>query len=146
MLQTAAWPIGDLEDNGFAILEYSSGVVATLHTSWTQWKNLFSLELFGLNGALVVEGLGRSYGPESLTRHLRLPEGGVPETASWTFEGPDESWSLEWDAFVRAALDGEPLSPTPHDGVAVMTALDALYRSAALREPVAVPAPLAHTR
>jgi len=41
--QTAVWPVAPLEDNAFAMLRYRGGAVAPFHTSWTQWKNLFSL-------------------------------------------------------------------------------------------------------
>lgn len=129
-IQRAIWPIEPLEDNGFAVLRYASGSTALLHTSWTQWKNLFSLEIFGTAGALVVDGLGGSYGTETLTIHRRRPEGGAPETSQRSFEGPDESWQAEWQDFL-GALRGEGFLGTAADGVAVMAALDAIYRSAA---------------
>jgi predicted dehydrogenase len=54
------------EDNVFALLKTPNGKVAFLHASCTQWKNLFSFEIFGRDGYLVVEGLGGSYGQETL--------------------------------------------------------------------------------
>ena len=133
MLQTAVWPITPLEDNGFAILRCGAGVVASLHTSWTQWKNLFSLELFGERGALIVEGLGGSYGPETLHVHERMLQGGAPSIRTERFEGADESWKAEWAGFVRAIREGTPYDGGPNDGLVVMAALDALYRSAESR-------------
>ena len=41
---TVAWPITPLEDNGFALLHARGGAVVMLHTSWTQWRNLFRLD------------------------------------------------------------------------------------------------------
>jgi|SRR5262245_47317329 len=128
--QTAHWPMEPLEDNAFALLRYPSGVVALFHTSWTQWKNLFSFELFGRDGHVVVEGLGGSYGVETLTVGRRRPEGGVPDVEQMTYPGPDESWRLEWDEFVGGLLRGEPYQGTPADGVAVMSVLRSLYESA----------------
>ena len=55
-----------LEDNAFALLRTADGRVAQFHTSWTQWKNRFSFEVFGRDGYLRVEGLGGSYGVERL--------------------------------------------------------------------------------
>ena len=130
MLQTAVWPIAPLEDNGFAILRCGSDVIASIHTSWTQWKNLFSLELFGERGALIVEGLGGSYGAESLHVHERALQGGAPAIRTERFEGPDESWNAEWAEFVRAIREGTPYDGGPNDGLVVMAALEALYRSA----------------
>jgi predicted dehydrogenase len=136
MLQTAVWPLGDLEDNAFGMFGFPGGAVATFHTSWTQWKNLFSLEVFGRAGALVVEGLGRSYGPETLTAYRRRPEGGVPESDTRTFEGEDPSWRLEWADFVGAVQEGRPMLGTAEDGVVAMRMLDALYRAARDGRPV----------
>jgi len=56
----------DVEDNAFALFKTSIGQTALMHTSWTQWKNKFSFEIFGESGYLVVEGLGGSYGTETL--------------------------------------------------------------------------------
>ena len=136
VLQTAVWPLGDLEDNAFGVLRLPDAVVASFHTSWTQWKNMFSLEVFGERGALVVEGLGRSYGTETFTRHIRRAEGGVPETTIQRFPEEDTSWRLEWDDFIGAVLEGRRMWGTADDGVAVMRTLDALYRSAESRVPV----------
>jgi len=130
LTQTAVWPIAPLEDNGFALLAFDDGVVASLHTSWTQWKNLFSLEVFGERGALIVEGLGGSYGPETLHVQLRRLQGGAPSVKSETFEGADVSWRDEWAEFLAAICEGKPYQGGPADGLAVMTMLDALYRSA----------------
>lgn len=56
----------DVEDNAFALFKTSIGQTALMHTSWTQWKNKFSFEIFGESGYLIVEGLGGSYGTETL--------------------------------------------------------------------------------
>jgi len=133
LTQAAVWPIAPLEDNGFALLSFESGVIASLHTSWTQWKNLFSLEIFGERGALIAEGLGGSYGSEILHIQKRLAAGGAPEVASHRFDGPDLSWRDEWTEFLGAIGAAEPYQGGPSDGLAVMTMLDALYRSAGSR-------------
>ncbi|MGO9455414.1 MAG: Gfo/Idh/MocA family protein [Candidatus Binataceae bacterium] len=138
MLQTAVWPIAPLEDNAFALLRFSSGAIASVHTSWTQWKNLFSFELFGRLGSLCVEGLAGSYGNQRLIISLRKPEGGAPEMVEEAFEGPDSSWTLEWRDFVRAILDPRDYLGTPEEGVAAMATVDALYRSARAGVPVPI--------
>ena len=130
LLQTAVWPVQPLEDNAFALLHYPGGAVASLHSSWTQWKNLFSLEVFGVTGSLSVEGLGGSYGAETLIHHRRRPAGGPPDTSSAEFLGPDSSWQLEWEDFLNAVLCQAPYLGTPAEAVAVMQVLDSLRRSA----------------
>ncbi len=135
-MQTAVWPISPLEDNAFALLRYEGGPVASLHASWTQWKNLFSFEVFGTGGSLSVEGLGGSYGFERLTIAKRNPDGGAPEVDEIAFEGEDRSWELEWQDFMGAVLDGKPYWGTPAEGLAVMEVVSALYESAKSGEAV----------
>ncbi len=130
LLQTAAWPIHPLEDNAFGLFHYANGVVASFHTSWTQWKNLFSLEIFGKSGSLSVEGLGGSYGTERLVIAIRNPKGGPPAMHEELFDGPDLSWKSEWADFVSAVTEGGAYWGTPEEGVAAMAMIDALYQSA----------------
>lgn len=135
-VQTAVWPIAPVEDNAFGLLRYDNGVVASMHTSWTQWKNLFSMEIFGRDGSVTVDGLGGSYGTERLTIARRNPHGGAPALREEEFEGPDRSWAIEWHQFVDAIERGTPYWGTAADGLAAMRIVDALYRSA--RDGVAV--------
>lgn len=128
--QTAVWPIQPLEDNAYAVLRFASGAVAQLHVSMTQWRNLFSLEVHGEAGAVIVDGLGGSYGAERLTRVFRAFEGGRPVVEEEHFDTDDVSWAEEWDAFMTAVETGSPGDAGPEDGVAAMSIIDALYRSA----------------
>ena len=77
-LDPSARPV---EDNAFGLFRTAEGRVASLHASWTQWKNLFSYEVFGRDGYAAADGLGGSYGPERLTWGRRRPEG-VRRTSS----------------------------------------------------------------
>ena len=51
-----------VDDNGFMILKTQKQQVAFLHASCTEWKNLFSVEIYGRVGKLDISGLGGSYG------------------------------------------------------------------------------------
>jgi predicted dehydrogenase len=128
--QTAVWPIAPLEDNAFGLLTFGNGAVAQLHVSMTQWKNLFSLELHGERGAIVVEGLGGSYGVERLTIVERAMAGGVPVVREDRFEGEDLSWQQEWNAFMTAVEGHRAPGADAGAGLAAMRIIDALYRSA----------------
>ena len=61
----------DVEDNVFAILKnLKTGMSASFHSTMTQWRNLFALEIFLEKGYLVLNGLktsSNSYGKEILT-------------------------------------------------------------------------------
>jgi predicted dehydrogenase len=127
---TATWVwSAPVEDNVFALFRSRSGQVASLHASWTQWKNLFSLEVFGTEGALAVEGLGRSYGTESLTVYRRR-SGGPPDEERTEFPGPDESWDREWDEFLSAVRTDTLPPASAEDGLAALRLVEAVYESA----------------
>ncbi|HLJ60636.1 MAG TPA: Gfo/Idh/MocA family oxidoreductase [bacterium] len=119
-----------VEDNAFGLFRTSEGRVASVHASWTQWKNLFSFEVFGRDGYLIAEGLGRSYGPERLTLGRRRPESGPPDERHFEFPEEDISWAAEWAEFTSAIRERrEPLA-SGYDGWQALRAAHALYESA----------------
>ncbi len=71
-----------VDDNAFMTLRTATGQTAFLHVSCTEWKNLFSLEIYGRTGKIAIDGLGGSYGIERLTYYRMLPEMGPPETTT----------------------------------------------------------------
>ena len=136
MTGTWFWEIAPLEDNAFALLRARSGAMATLHTSWTQWHNLFRFEVFGRDGYLLIDGLGGSYGEERLRVGRRASGGGVPAEDEFRFPGEDVSWLLEWREFSAAiAEEREPLG-SGEDGYRASLVLDAVYDSARRRAVV----------
>jgi predicted dehydrogenase len=130
MISTGFWPISPAEDNVFALLRSKGGALAQLHASWTEWKNAFRFEVFGERGYLRVSGLGGSYGPESLCLGVREMLGEVPREQIFEFPGPDESLLREWEAFVRAVLDGRELESDGFDALRTMLLVEAIYRAA----------------
>src|SRR5436190_11769312 len=88
-----------VDDNGFLSLRTTGGQTAWLHVSCTEWKNLFSFEIYGRHTKLHVEGLGGSYGVEKLYHYQMKPEMGIPDTKVYEFPGPDESWRIEMAEF-----------------------------------------------
>jgi predicted dehydrogenase len=90
-----------VDDNGFMMLKTPRQQVAFLHVSCTEWKNLFSLELYGKAAKLHIEGLGGSYGVERLAYYKMLPQMGPPETTIWEYPMRDNSWELEFAEFLE---------------------------------------------
>lgn len=84
-----------VDDNAFLSLRTAKNQTAWLHVSCTEWKNLFSFEIYGRYAKLHIEGLGGSYGVEKLYHHQMKPEMGIPDTKLYEFPGPDESWQKE---------------------------------------------------
>ena len=98
-----------VDDNGFMILKTIDNKVAFLHASCTEWKNLFSMEIYGKLGKLDISGLGGSYGVERLTYYKMLPKMGPPETTSWEYPMADNSWDVEMEEFYAdISLDRNP--------------------------------------
>ena len=98
--RTYFWPMR-VDDNAFLLLRTAHDQVAFLHVSCTEWKNLFSLEVYGRKGKLHVEGLGGSYGIERLAYYRMLPEMGPPDTTIWEYSHADRSWDLEFGTFLE---------------------------------------------
>lgn len=97
---TYFWPM-EVDDNAFLLLRTAREQAAFLHVSCTEWKNLFSLEIYGRDGKLHVEGLGGSYGVERLAYYRMLPGMGPPDTTIWEFPQADRSWELELATFLE---------------------------------------------
>jgi len=126
LAQTLFWDM-PVDDNAFLLLRNERGQTASLHVSCTEWKNLFSLEIYGRNGKLHAEGLGGSYGLERLAFHRMLPEMGPPETTIWEFPRADESWRVETGEFLEdIRLDRQP-SASLDDARATLSVVAQIY-------------------
>ena len=90
-----------VDDNAFLRLTTPGGQVAFLHVSCTEWKNLFSFEIYGRHGKLHIEGLGGSYGIERLAHYQMRPEMGPPDTTIHEYPRGDRSWELEFVEFLE---------------------------------------------
>lgn len=112
LLRTSFWDMA-VEDNAALLLGVADdphAPWAQLHVTWTEWKNLFSLEIYCRTGKLQVDGLQGSYGPQRLTVYAMKPELGPPDTEVFEFAREDVSWAAEWDVLRRAIVGaGEPL-------------------------------------
>jgi predicted dehydrogenase len=98
-----------VDDNAFMTLRTATGQIAFLHVSCTEWKNLFSLEIYGRDGKLAIDGLGGSYGVERLAHYQMLPEMGPPDTTTYEYPRGDRSWAIEFGEFLDdVRLDREP--------------------------------------
>jgi predicted dehydrogenase len=98
-----------VDDNGFMLLKTAKRQVAFLHASCTEWKNMFSMEIYGKDAKLEISGLGGSYGVERLTYYKMLPEMGPPETTTWEYPMGDDSWAVELAEFYEdIRLDRDP--------------------------------------
>ena len=144
LIDLARWFLGDFEhvsgfvntyfwhmpvdDNAFLSLRTKDNQVAWLHASCTEWKNLFSFEIYGRSGKLHMEGLGGSYGTERLTYYRMLPEMGPPETTTWEYPGEDRSWHREFEAFTETVEEDGDLMTGLENARAVLCVVSKVYR------------------
>jgi predicted dehydrogenase len=109
LLRTHFWET-PVEDNAALILGKNQSRTdpwAMLQVSWTEWKNLFSLEIYCRSAKIEVDGLVRSYGPQRL-RIYRMGRGlGPPELEEVDYPGEDRSWEKEWLSFTTAIGAGD---------------------------------------
>ena len=124
---TSYWDM-KVDDNAFLSLRTAAGQTAWLHVSCSEWKNLFSLELYGRDAKIAIDGLGRSYGPEKLTFYQMLPQMGPPETTVFGFPGADDSWAVETRAFTDdIRLNREPV-PGLTEAIRTLEIVETVYR------------------
>lgn len=125
LIDLARWYMGDFEevsgfaatyfwdmpvdDNGFISLRKKDGRAAWLQVSCTEWKNMFSLEIYCKNAKFAVEGLGGSYGVEKLYHYQMLPQMGPPDTVIYEYPRGDNSWALEFLEVEEAIMTGKAL-------------------------------------
>lgn len=122
------WNKSKLDDNAFCTLKTGDGKVAQMHASATQWKNRFSIDIFGKNGYIYIEGKGGSYGQERLIIGRRKGLGTRPVEQEFICD-KDTSWEEEWKNFRHAILKKiEPIG-NGYDGMMANKLVAGLYAS-----------------
>jgi len=123
----------DIEDNVFAIFRNKEGQVASLHSTMTQWRHLFSLEMFLERGYIVINGLLTStgtYGEEQLTV---AENRSVAPAATWSSEEKivykiDSSWETEVKMWLEAIKKNTKVPMgNSDDALKLMTLVEKVY-------------------
>ena len=123
------------EDSGFALLTHENGAISNVTSTLLLWHNRFSIEIFGEDGFATIEGLGGSYGVETLKVGMNLP--GQPfRSETVEFRGGDQSWIKEWGAFKSACAGNATICATPEEAHQVMKIVEAGYMSGRLMAEV----------
>ena len=118
-----------VDDNAFLSLRTAAGQTAWLQVSCSEWKNLFSFEIYGRTGKLAVDGLGGSYGVERLAYYRMLPQMGPPETTVWEYPRGDDSWRLEMQDFLADIRLGRSPAPGLREARAALEVVETVYRA-----------------
>jgi predicted dehydrogenase len=144
LLRTHFWDT-PVEDNAALILgEEGSRTApwAMLHVTWTEWKNMFSLEVYCKRAKIQVDGLVRSYGPQRLRVYRMSPDLGPPQLEEIDYPDEDVSWAREWHSFAQAieAADASLLEGDLHDARYAWEQVEAAYAHSpyeAMRQAIA---------
>lgn len=136
-IENLYWKNISLEDNAFIMMKTGEGKVAMVHSSATQWKHKFVLEIFFENGYLTINGLltsTRSYGEESITFAKKQFEDetnavGRPREETIYFD-TDNSWRLENDEFYDC-INGKIERPNGNsdDALKIMKLIENIHMS-----------------
>tara|TARA_B100001250_G_scaffold412086_1_gene442370 strand:- start:693 stop:1691 length:999 start_codon:yes stop_codon:yes gene_type:complete len=124
----------DIEDNAFVILKNSkTNVTASLHSTMTQWRHLFSLEVFLEKGSMILNGLkttSGSYGNEILTISKNRS---VAPKAEWTEEEKityqkSDFWQSEIKYFCDSIINNSKImNGNSLDALKIMKLIEKIY-------------------
>lgn len=145
LIDLASWFLGDfiqvngfadtfywnmeVDDNAFMVLRTLDKKTAFLHVSCTEWKNLFSFEIYGKTGKIEINGLGGSYGLERLAFYKMLPQMGPPQTTIWEYPMADNSWEMEFLDFYNGIAEMSSNSFNLHSSKRVLQVIKSIYSS-----------------
>lgn len=121
----------DVEDNAYALMKTDSGIVGMLHSSATQWRHRFELDITLEKGGLVLGGIlsgSKSYGDETLKIIWAEHESNGDPKEQWTRYNVDPSWEAEVKAFAQAILNNQPImTGSAKDAYATMALVTKIY-------------------
>jgi predicted dehydrogenase len=117
-----------VDDNGFLLLKTPQKQTAFLHVSCTEWKNLFSFELYGRKGKIDINGLGGSYGVERISFYKMSAAMGPPETFMWEYPMADNSWEIEFAEFLEDIKQKRQPAVGIQDAHAALKIVEEIYR------------------
>lgn len=123
----------DVEDNAYALMRTYDGKVAMLHSSATQWRHRFQLDISLEKGTIILSGIlsgSKSYGSEKMTIAWATQDDRGDPKEQTTRYNEDNSWAYEIAEFTEAILtDTEIRHGTLQDAWATMSLVYRIYCS-----------------
>lgn len=141
MVQTLYWDV-KVEDNAFALFRTSQGVSGILHSSATQWRHKFGLDMCFEDGYINLEGIlssTRSYGDEILAIARKQFEDstfafGKPREERIFFD-TDDSWKLELQEFVESIKSNKTVvNGSSTDALNILNMIEAIYKESGFQQ------------
>ena len=132
-IDNAFWNF-DVEDNAYVLMQSPKGVVAQVHSSATQWRHVFNLEITLQKGSLVLGGLltgSKSYGDETLRIITSNPQKdkGMPKELIKRFN-EDVSWDNEVKYFSHCLANNLEIERgSIEDAIETMKLVETIYKA-----------------
>ncbi|AXE61698.1 Gfo/Idh/MocA family protein [Candidatus Thioglobus sp. NP1] len=137
----------NVEDNAYALMKTSDGIVAMMHSSATQWRHRFNLDINLEKGSVILGGIlsgTKSYGAETLTVVKADPENDLGDPMEQiTRYNKDPSWSTEIDEFIKCIIEDKVvINGTSDDALQTMKLVyEIYYADSSWREKYDIPDP-----
>ena len=120
----------DVEDNAFSIMRDKNGVIASIHSTATQWEHKFSIEITCQKGMLILSGIlssTKSYGREQLTI-LNKVKNSIKKKY-FTFKN-DHSWRNEIKEFAKLIKNNDKVKiGSSFQALNAMEVIEKIYKS-----------------
>ena len=133
IIQNTFWNF-DVEDNAFVLMQNDDGIIGQLHSSATQWRHTFNLDLTLKKGSLILGGLltsSKSYGDETLKIIYADPDNdkGNPKEEIINFD-EDISWDMEIKRFTDAVRNSDKIKNGSIDqAIEIMDLIEKIYKA-----------------
>jgi len=133
IIDNAFWNF-DVEDNAYVLMKSPKGLVSQLHSSATQWRHVFNLEITLERGSLILGGLltgSKSYGDETLTVITSDPskDNGMPKESTSKYN-EDVSWDNEIKYFANSLASNTSIERgSIKDALETMKLIEIIYKA-----------------
>jgi predicted dehydrogenase len=133
IIDNAFWNF-DVEDNAYVLMKSPKGLVSQLHSSATQWRHVFNLEITLERGSLILGGLltgSKSYGDETLTIITSDPskDNGMPKESTSKYN-EDVSWDNEIKYFANSLASNTSIERgSIKDALETMKLIEIIYKA-----------------
>ena len=133
IIQNTFWNF-DVEDNAFVLMQNDDGVIGQLHSSATQWRHTFNLDVTLKKGSLILGGLltsSKSYGDETLKIIYADPDNdkGNPKEEIINFD-EDISWDMEIKRFTDAVRNSDKIkNGSIYQAIEIMDLIEKIYKA-----------------
>lgn len=121
----------DVEDNAYALMRTDSGVIAMIHSSATQWRHRFQLDITLQRGQIILSGIlsgSKSYGAETMTVAYAEPDDAGDPREVTTRYNQDNSWRDEIADFAADILEDRRVTDgSSADAMKVMQLVYSIY-------------------